>query len=142
MKAGLTSLRLKTACGTSTSSFGESCSLTCDSVARCDASPRAPFSLRASLDLLMFTTLVRAEELATHLSEPDWVVFDCRHDLTDYEHGRRNYLESHIPGALFLHLDEDLSGTKTGVNGRHPLPHPRTFALRLGALGVGKSTQV
>lgn len=90
----------------------------------------------------MFTTLISAEDLRDHLGDPDWVVFDCRHDLADYEHGRRAYRESHIPGALFLHLDEDLSGTKTGINGRHPLPHPRTFALRLGALGVSNSTQV
>jgi thiosulfate/3-mercaptopyruvate sulfurtransferase len=90
----------------------------------------------------MFTTLISAEELASSLGQPDWVIFDCRHDLADYEHGRRAFRESHIPGALFLHLDQDLSGTKTGLNGRHPLPHPRTFALRLGALGVGSTTQV
>jgi thiosulfate/3-mercaptopyruvate sulfurtransferase len=90
----------------------------------------------------MFTTLVSAEQLGAHLGGADWVLFDCRHDLADYAQGRRAYLESHIPGALFLHLEEDLSGTKTGLNGRHPLPHPRTFALRLGALGVGSTTQV
>ena len=90
----------------------------------------------------MFNTVISPEELQAHLGEPDWVVFDCRHDLADYESGRRAYAESHISGAVFLHLDEDLSGTKTGVNGRHPLPDPRTFALRLGALGVGNSTQV
>ena len=90
----------------------------------------------------MSTTLISAEELAANLGRPDWVIFDCRHDLADYEHGRRAYRESHIPGALFLHLDQDLSGTKTGLNGRHPLPHPRTLALRLGALGVGSTTQV
>ncbi|HEX2830905.1 MAG TPA: sulfurtransferase [Burkholderiales bacterium] len=90
----------------------------------------------------MFTTLISAEELAANLRKPDWAIFDCRHDLADYEHGRRAYRESHIPGAAFVHLDEDLSGPKTGGNGRHPLPHSRTFALRLGALGVGNTTQV
>ena len=90
----------------------------------------------------MHTTLVSAEALAAHLTDPDWVVLDCRHDLADYGQGRRAYLDAHIPGALFAHLDEDLSGPKTGSNGRHPLPHPRTFALRLGALGVGNATQV
>jgi thiosulfate/3-mercaptopyruvate sulfurtransferase len=90
----------------------------------------------------MFTTLIAAEALAKHLDDPEWIVFDCRHDLADYHHGRRAYGEAHLPGALFAHLDEDLSGTKTGLNGRHPLPHPRTLALRLGTLGVDNTKQV
>jgi thiosulfate/3-mercaptopyruvate sulfurtransferase len=90
----------------------------------------------------MFTTLIPAEELARHLDDPRWVVCDCRHDLADYHSGRRAYQQSHIPGACFLHLDEDLSGPKTGVNGRHPLPHPATFALRVGALGIDNTKQV
>ena len=90
----------------------------------------------------MFTTLVTPEELGAHLDDPEWVVLDCRHDLGDYEHGRRAYVEAHIPGAHFVHLDEDLSGAKTGLNGRHPLPHPQTFALRLGALGIDNGKQV
>lgn len=89
-----------------------------------------------------YHTLVSVEDLAAHLDEPGWVVCDCRHDLADYHAGRRAYAESHIPGARFLHLDEDLSGPKTGLNGRHPLPHPITFTLRLGALGIDNATQV
>lgn len=90
----------------------------------------------------MPTTLIAAAELAAHLGAADWIVCDCRHDLADYEAGRRAYVQSHIPGARFFHLDEDLSGPKTGVNGRHPLPHPHTFALRLGALGIDNGKQV
>jgi thiosulfate/3-mercaptopyruvate sulfurtransferase len=90
----------------------------------------------------MFTTLIAAEDLARHLEDPRWVVCDCRHDLADYHSGRRAYQLSHIPGARFLHLDEDLSGPKTGLNGRHPLPHPATFALRVGALGIDNTKQV
>ena len=90
----------------------------------------------------MFTTLVAAEELARHLDDPEWIVCDCRHDLADYGAGRRAYDEAHIPRARFVHLDEDLSGPKTGQNGRHPLPHPLTFALRLGALGIDSGKQV
>lgn len=89
-----------------------------------------------------FTTLVTVNELAAHLDDPAWVVCDCRHDLADYEAGRRAYRASHIPGARHLHLDEDLSGPKTGMNGRHPLPHPATFVLRLGALGIDTDRQV
>jgi thiosulfate/3-mercaptopyruvate sulfurtransferase len=90
----------------------------------------------------MATTLVSVEELASHLDDPGWIVCDCRHDLADHGAGRRAYDEAHIPGARFLHLDLDLSGPKTGLNGRHPLPHPLTFGLRLGALGIDNNRQV
>jgi thiosulfate/3-mercaptopyruvate sulfurtransferase len=90
----------------------------------------------------MFTTLITPDELASHIDQTDWIVCDCRHDLADYEAGRRAYAEGHIPGARFIHLDEDLSGPKTGDNGRHPLPHPLTLALRLGALGIDNDRQI
>src|SRR5690606_13215224 len=51
----------------------------------------------------------------------EWRVFDCRHDLMQPEAGEAQYREAHIPGALFAHLERDLSGAKTGGNGRHPL---------------------
>ncbi len=88
------------------------------------------------------TTLVSVEETAAHLSDPDWIVCDCRHDLAQYSAGYKAYRAGHIPGARFLHLDVDLSGPKTGLTGRHPLPHPSTFCLRLGALGISNNTQV
>ena len=90
----------------------------------------------------MFTTLVSAAELAAHLDDPAWLIFDCRHDLADTAVGRRAYAQSHIPGARFVHLDEDLSGPKTGRNGRHPLPDPRQFCTRLAALGMRNDRQV
>lgn len=89
-----------------------------------------------------YTTLISATDAAEHLRDPSWVFCDCRHDLADYSAGYRAYRSGHIPGARFLHLDVDLSGPKTGLNGRHPLPHPATFCLRLGALGIDNSKQV
>ncbi len=89
----------------------------------------------------MFTTLVSVAELAAHLNNPDWVVFDCRHDLVDTESGRRAYAQSHVPGARFVRLDEDLSGPKTGTNGRHPLPAPEQFRARLAAFGMSNDMQ-
>jgi thiosulfate/3-mercaptopyruvate sulfurtransferase len=86
--------------------------------------------------------LVSPEELAGHLDDPDWVVFDTRHDLGDVEKGRRAYAAGHVPGAYFMHLDEDLSSRKTGKNGRHPLPGLAEFAERMNASGVGPRTQV
>ena len=90
----------------------------------------------------MFTTLVATGELARHLDDPRWTVFDCRHDLARPGLGRIEYLQAHIPGARFLHMDEDLAGPTTGTNGRHPLPDPAVFAAKLGAAGVGPDTQV
>ncbi len=89
-----------------------------------------------------YSTLISVSDLATHLHDPAWIVCDCRHDLAQYEAGRSAYSKSHIQGARFLHLDEDLSGPKTGVNGRHPLPHPITFTLRLAALGIDNNKQI
>ena len=48
--------------------------------------------------------LVTTGELAEHLDDPRWVVFDVRHDLADVEKGRRAYAQAHIPGAYFLHM--------------------------------------
>lgn len=89
----------------------------------------------------MFTTLVSVGDLAAHLDDPNWIVFDCRHDLADTESGGRAYAQSHIPGARFVHLDADLSGPKSGANGRHPLPDPAQFCARLAALGMSNNRQ-
>ena len=87
----------------------------------------------------MPTTLVSSAELAAH---PQWRVFDCRHDLAKPALGEGQYREAHIPGALFAHLDRDLSAPKTGRNGRHPLPQPDVFTTWLGGCGVKASDQV
>ena len=70
----------------------------------------------------MSALLISTQELADRCGDANVLICDCRHDLMDLEKGRRAYAEGHIPGAHFLHLDEDLSGKKTGKNGRHPLP--------------------
>jgi thiosulfate/3-mercaptopyruvate sulfurtransferase len=90
----------------------------------------------------MYSLLISSEELSAHLTDPHWVICDVRHDLADVEKGRRAYAEGHLPGAHFLHLDEHLSGRKTGNNGRHPLPDPQAFASRLSAIGISNETQV
>jgi thiosulfate/3-mercaptopyruvate sulfurtransferase len=89
-----------------------------------------------------FSTLIRPAELAARLGEPDWIVIDVRHDLTDHGLGRRQYDAGHIPGAHFLSVETDLSGPKTGRTGRHPLPSVEAFAATLSALGVDGSKQV
>ncbi len=77
--------------------------------------------------------IVSTDELAQH---PEWRVFDCRHDLADPGLGERQYAEGHLPGALFAHLDRDLSGAKNGANGRHPLPEAKAFIAWMGRQGL------
>lgn len=86
--------------------------------------------------------LVDAATLAAHLDDPAWRIVDVRHQLADVTAGEAAYLAGHIPGAVFMHCDRDLSGPPNGTNGRHPLPDPQCLAARLGALGVGPQTQV
>jgi len=88
----------------------------------------------------VFNTLISADELAEIIDH--CVVVDCRHELTDPQAGRSAYEDGHIPGAYFLHLDNDLSAPLTGKNGRHPLPDPKSFAATLAALGVSPETQL
>jgi thiosulfate/3-mercaptopyruvate sulfurtransferase len=77
--------------------------------------------------------LVSTEELAQH---PEWRVFDCRHELMNPAQGEQQYLQAHIPGALFAHMDRDLSAPKTGKNGRHALPEPKAFISWMGKQGL------
>ncbi len=88
------------------------------------------------------TTLASTAELAAHLDDRAWTVFDCRHDLAQPDAGAQAYATAHIPGAHFLHLDRDLSAPATGKNGRHPLPDAHAFMRTLGAVGVDSTKQV
>ena len=88
-------------------------------------------------------TLVSTAELAERLQNPIALrIFDCRHDLANPQLGEEQYADEHIPGALFAHMDRDLSGPKTGKNGRHPLPEPKVFVTWLGKQGVQATDQV
>lgn len=91
---------------------------------------------------MVHRTLVSAGRLAAHLADPDWIVFDCRHDLARPDWGEQEYGRAHIPGARFLHLDRDLSSPVNGNNGRHPLPDPEVLAAKLGKTGVEAEKQV
>ena len=91
----------------------------------------------------MYNTLISVDSLKEHLDRSDWQVFDCRHELKDVEAGRKAYAAGHIPGALFAHMDEDLSGEIVpGTTGRHPLPAPTQFLETLQNWGLNEDTQV
>lgn len=80
--------------------------------------------------------LIDTTTLRENLQRPEWVIFDCRHDLADHGRGERLYREGHIPGAHFAPVETALSGAKTGKNGRHPLPAAADFATFLARHGV------
>lgn len=90
----------------------------------------------------MFETIVTTAELAERLGDPRWVVVDCRMDLMRPDAGRAEYEQSHIAGAVYAHLDRDLSGPPVTNSGRHPLPLPAALAETLGRLGIELGMQV
>ena len=90
----------------------------------------------------MASPLISTFELAAIANDPNLVIVDTRHDLMNPSIGRDAYAAAHIPGAIYLSIDEDLSGAKTGKNGRHPLPEPEAFALTLGEKGIGNKSKV
>lgn len=89
-----------------------------------------------------FATLIEATDLAQALTESDLRVVDTRFRLADPGAGEQAYRQGHIPGAVYLHLERDLSGPVTATSGRHPLPDPRILAARLGRAGIGSDDQV
>lgn len=89
-----------------------------------------------------FTTLVDADALGKHLNDDDWLIVDCRFDLFDTEKGRNAWRQSHIPGAFYAHLDEQLSSPILPHTGRHPLPEPEALIAWLQACGLRNGMQV
>ena len=91
----------------------------------------------------MFRTLIGTAELGARVGDPALVIVDVRHDLAHPDAwGENAYRDGHLPGAGFAHVDRDLSGVKTGRNGRHPLPTPEACAEAFGRLGIDATKQV
>ncbi len=84
--------------------------------------------------------IVSCAWLAERLGDPGIRVADTRWFLGQPGEGRLRYAEGHIPGAVFLDLDEDLAGP-VGP-GRHPLPDPAVFASTLASNGIGNRHHV
>ncbi len=89
-----------------------------------------------------YTTVIGVDQLVENLDNPDWIILDCRFDLSSPGIGREQYLAGHIPGAQYVHLNEDLSSPITAVSGRHPLPEPEALAGTFSRLGIDPSIQV
>lgn len=90
----------------------------------------------------MTSPLISTTDLAAQRDNPNLVIVDTRHDLMNHSLGRELYAASHIPGAIFMSIEDDLASAKTGQNGRHPLPTPDAFAETLRAKGIGNLSKV
>ena len=82
--------------------------------------------------------IVTFEELA---GRTDVVLCDVRWYL-DRTPGRNKYNEGHIPGSIFVDLDEHLATLPRKSEGRHPLPAAASFAASLGSLGISHEDPV
>jgi thiosulfate/3-mercaptopyruvate sulfurtransferase len=95
----------------------------------------------------MHTTLIEPAELAAQLlrnvgTDSDCTVLDCRFDLSRPDWGAAAYAAGHIPGALYAHLDRDLSSPVSPTSGRHPLPNLERLAETCGRWGIDDEVQV
>lgn len=90
----------------------------------------------------MFTTLIDSAALQSNLANPSWVIVDCRFDLGAPDMGALWYKRAHIPGAVYAHLDDHLSGPPVTDKGRHPLPTPERLRDVFGRFGITPETQV
>ena len=68
-------------------------------------------------------------------------VVDTRWYL-DGRSGHAAYLQGHIPGAVWVDVDRELSAPAGAAAGRHPFPTPATFAATMTRLGIGDTTPV
>ena len=91
----------------------------------------------------IFETILSVEDLKALIDAGDQpLILDCEFDLGDPNRGRVIYTQGHVPGALYLDLERDLSGLSTGQNGRHPLPVRTDFAATLRRLGLQQGQQI
>lgn len=89
-----------------------------------------------------YSPLIAASELQNRLNEPDLRVIDCRFDLMNPQAGRLAWLDGHIPGAVYAHLDQDLAGPVSNHTGRHPLPETAAACDTFSRLGIDNETTV
>ncbi|HTY92926.1 MAG TPA: sulfurtransferase [Steroidobacteraceae bacterium] len=97
--------------------------------------------MNPELPLHLIESAQLADALATARGRRP-VIVDCRHDLSRPDWGVEQFALGHVPGAVFAHLDRDLSGPVTPLSGRHPLPDRAALAAYLGAAGIDAGTHV
>ncbi|MBW4473186.1 MAG: sulfurtransferase [Stenomitos rutilans HA7619-LM2] len=89
----------------------------------------------------MSTPVVSAAWLFEHLNDPHVAIADCRFSLMQPALGREQYQAGHIPGAVYLDLNQDLSNPVGEHGGRHPLPDVAQLSKKLSAMGVDSTPE-
>lgn len=89
---------------------------------------------------MSWTTLIGADELAHAIDH--CIVIDCRYDLANPRAGASAYAQAHIPSAVFIDMDTQLSAPKSGQNGRHPMPSTDAVRKLLASIGLNDGTQL
>lgn len=87
----------------------------------------------------LLAALAQRNPRLEHPTDPDLRIVDVRFSLADPLAGYMAYREGHIPGAVYLNLETDLSAPlqPDRKGGRHPLPTPEAFARTLSQAGIG-----
>ncbi|RAL25729.1 sulfurtransferase [Thermoflavimicrobium daqui] len=88
------------------------------------------------------TDIISPQWLFDHLNDANLVIVDCRFVLGQPNTGLKAYQEKHIPGAYYLDMEKDLSGSVEKHGGRHPIPRQDLLAKKLGNIGINEQTHV
>ena len=86
---------------------------------------------------MSYKTIISADNLIKNINNKDFIIFDCRCDISDSSYGINAYNEGHIENSIFVDVDHDLASEKTANSGRHPLPDPELLSEKL-SMGYGQ----
>lgn len=86
--------------------------------------------------------IVDKEWLKSRLGSPNLVLLDCRFSLANPRAGEEAYQLSHLPGAVYCHLEKNLSGPVVKHGGRHPLPNLQSLSAFLESSGISNQSVV
>ena len=90
---------------------------------------------------MSYKTIISAKDLIKNINNENFIIFDCRCDISDSSYGLEAYNEGHIENSIFVDIDHDLASEKTLDSGRHPLPDPELFSEKLSQWGMTNNKQ-
>lgn len=93
-------------------------------------------------EVILMKSIVSMKWLLARLYENDQVIVDCRFVLGNSNAGKEAYIQGHIPGAVYMDLEQQMSASIQQHGGRHPLPDMESFAQTLGQLGIDHNVRV
>jgi thiosulfate/3-mercaptopyruvate sulfurtransferase len=91
----------------------------------------------------MHDSLISPQIVNEHLEDSNWRFFDCRYVLTEPDKKQAEFAVSHLPGALYAHMNRDLAAPPIpGKTGRHPLPEKQELIKLFSTWGIDHAVQV